>query len=463
MAVVATPVAIAGAPTKGTRRDNDNTSTRAGGPIEAEGRAAWRKRPNLLLIVTDDQRATELTRMPATKRYFQKAGVKFANGYTTTPLCCPARASIFSGQYMHNHKVFTNGESTQFDQQHSLERYLDDGGYFTGIIGKFLNGPRWIRRPPHYFDRFVISKRFPYYDGLWNDNGVNQEIARYSTSYMGSQAVKFLSEGESRDARPWFLVLGTTAPHAPYTPQDKYADVKVGPWYGNPAVEEKDKSDKPSYVRRKPRRLRLGRQTRRGQVRTLISVDDMVGKIFRGIKSMNETRRTLAVYISDNGLLWGEHGLVNKTAPYTMSIRIPMYMRWPGKVTRGKTDYRISTNVDVAPTLLDAAGLLWKISEPMDGHSLLRSERRAELLTEYHEYAWSTPTWASIRTRHLQYVEYRKDGDVIFKEFYRLGRDPWQLRNLLKDDDPRDPKRSFVARLHDKLTRLRNCRAAKCP
>ncbi|MDQ3986827.1 MAG: sulfatase [Actinomycetota bacterium] len=461
---LAVPASLAGSSSKPAPRENEIKLGRADGlQSEASKGAAYRRRPNILLIVTDDQRASGLEHMPATKRYFQAGGVNFRNAYATTPLCCPARASIFSGQYMHNHKVFKNQQSVRFDQEHSLERYLNDGGYFTGIIGKFLNGGRWVRRPPNYFDRFIISKRFPYYDGVWNDNGVSKEIARYSTSYMGSEAVEFLSKGENRDPRPWFLVLGTTAPHAPYTPQDKYADAKISPWYGNPAVGEKDKSDKPPYVRRKPQRLALGRSTRQQQIRTLMSLDDMVRRIFLKLRSANETRRTLAVYISDNGFLWGEHGLVNKTVPYTMSIRVPMFMRWPRKLDPGTTDYRISTNVDLAPTLLDAAGLRGRVSRPMDGHSLLRTGGRSTLLTEYREYKWSTPTWASIRTRKFQYIEYFKRGTLIFREFYRLTKDPWQLRNLLKDDDRNDPNRRFVARLHDKLNRLRSCRAGRCP
>jgi arylsulfatase A-like enzyme len=200
------------------------------------------------------------------------------------------------------------------------------------------------------------------------------------------------------------------------------------------------------------------RKVRRMQLRTLMSVDDMIGGLFHELRRAGEVEDTLALFLSDNGFLWGEHGLIKKMLPYTRSIRIPLLMRWPGEVEAGAIDHRFATNLDIAPTVLEAAGL--PADRGMDGRSLLGHWNRDRLLIEFFE-AQGRPSWASTVTRSYQYTEYYEDTDaVVFREYYDMERDPWQLDNLLAGDEA---NRVDIPRLSDRLARDRECRAAACP
>lgn len=217
-------------------------------------------------------------------------------------------------------------------------------------------------------------------------------------------------------------------------------------------MRERDRSDKPPYVRETRTPRATGAAHRRGQLRTLMSVDDMVGDLFRALRRSGELEDTVAVYLSDNGYMWGEHGLVGKTAPYGMSVRVPLYVRWPGAVARRATDDRLVANVDVAPTILEAAGVAPDPDVPMDGRPLTNDHERDRLLLEF----WArpgrdTPNWAAtIRARSL-YVEYfEPDGAyrVPFREYYDLVADEFELRNLLADATAsNDPPAALSAQL----------------
>ena len=147
-------------------------------------------------------------------------------------------------------------------------------------------------------------------------------------------------------------------------------------------------------------------QTERDKMlRTLMSADDMVGKVFDELHTLKERRDTLAIFLSDNGYAWGEHGIRGKWRPYTESIRVPLAMRWPGHFEPGSIDTGIATNVDLAPTIMAAAGL--SPTAPMDGSSLLQPGTRQRPFTEFWgNMAKGRPDWAQIRTRRVAYIEY---------------------------------------------------------
>ncbi len=214
-----------------------------------------------------------------------------------------------------------------------------------------------------------------------------------------------------------------------------------------------------SHLRRSVR----GREIRLKQLRSLESVDDLVQRVFRTLKRKRENRRTLAIFVSDNGFMWGEHRLSEKLHPYTQSIEIPFAIRWPGRVRRGIRTPKPVANIDVAPTILDAAGI--NPQHVVDGRSLLKSWRRRRLLLEHWKQGTSVPSWKSLRTRRLQYIEYfDSEGRRTFREYYNLRRDPWQLRNLLRDGKKRSgPSRSRLLRLHVHLKRAADCSGAGCP
>jgi arylsulfatase A-like enzyme len=419
--------------------------------------------PNVLIIVTDDQRKGTLGVMPHTKRLFRRQGVTFPNAYVSTPLCCPSRTSILTGQYAHNHGVRTNMQATSLDTNSIVPRYLADAGYENAIFGKFLNAWPLGWDPPH-FDQWAVSRKFPYYGGQWSVDGQIGSESTYSTRFIADKGAKFIQQMDrTDDLKPWMLILGVAAPHGPAIPEKKYADAPVPGWSGNPAVFERDRSDKIPGIRRRGTGSFPDRVERRtAQLRTLLSVDDLVKKIFRTLEETGEARDTIAFFISDNGYSLGEHGLGGKTSPYSASVQIPLMVRWPGQITPG-TDPRFAMNIDVAPTIMDAADLRIDPGRPMDGRSLLNGSARRSILLEYFHYnLFDSPSWASLRTRRYQYIEYYDEEDrIIFRELYLLKKDPWQLNNVLYGGDrPHKPK---VSLLHRKLTEQRTCVGSNCP
>jgi arylsulfatase A-like enzyme len=422
-------------------------------------------KPNVLIIVTDDQRIGSLGVMPQTRRYLVDGGTNFKQAFVTTPLCCPSRSSIFSGRYAHNHGVVNNGPglAESLNQESLVQFYLHRAGYLTGLFGKYLNKWRTTQAPPNFDDYAFFSEGEPYFRGNWNHDGTLVSPPLYSTTYINTLAQEFVRTAEKTDDQPWFLYLATAAPHGPSIADRRYRHAPVPPWSGEPAVSEKDRSDKPPYVRQDHASLAHGRLIRERQLHTLMSVDDMVGQLLDLLRSLGEERRTLVFFISDNGIVWGDHGLRGKIVPYTPSIQVPMMMMWPGHVPAGENDNALVANIDIAPTILDAAGL--SPDQPMDGHSLLRgTPQRKSLLTEYTFMPqYNVPTWASLRTKSFQYIEeYNPEGtQVRFREYYDLTADPWQLDNLLADRDPsNDPD---VAALSRRLALERTCAGSDCP
>ena len=418
-------------------------------------------RPNFVVFMTDDQRGDEtLESMPKTRRWFARGGVRFTNGFATTPVCCPSRSTTFSGRYTHNHGNLNNQTTTKLDYDATIMKYLQDAGYETGLVGKFLL--QWkASTPPPFFDSWALTEG-GYYGTAWGTDG-GEATLDYSTTETSRQALRILDAFERQDSRPFFLYVATQAPHGPWEPEPRYAEADVGPWIGNPAVAESDRSDKPPHVSGFHVDLREGADLRQATLRTLLSVDDMVDAVMSRLTAHGELGNTVAVFTSDNGFLWGEHGMHSKFNPYSSSIGVPLLVRWPGKLAAGRSDNRLVGNVDVAPSLLAAAGITPALKYPFDGRpfltaSGLATEKRPEAYLEYFEDEDrpTIPAWSSIRSASFQYVEYYDaSGQVTFREYYDLKADPWQLTNLLGDGNPdNDPDTSAIV---DRLTRYRTC------
>lgn len=413
-------------------------------------------RPNILIILTDDQRAMDTMQvMPLTQEWFAQGGTTYTNGYAPTPLCCPARAAIMSGRFAHNNGVKTNAQAEFLAQDSTLQAQLQAAGYRTALVGKYLNG--WpIAKDPPYFHRWHVLNPQPdtYYGNEFNNNGTVSAEPDYSTDAIRDKAVNLIQNDlGGTDEQPWFLYVAPFAPHHPWEPAQRHATADVGTWPGNPAVFETDKSDKPEYVRKSKRDLALAQANREGQLRSLLAVDELVDELFQTLQTEGE-QDTIAFFLSDNGFMWSEHGLGSKNHPYTESIRIPFLARWPGRFAAGQNDGRFVANIDIAPTVLEAAGVTPNPLYPLDGRSLLGPGRRSKILNE----GWTVRgPWASIRTPSYQYIEMYADvgGDVRFREYYDLREDPWQLQNLYGDPSPRnDP---FIGPLHDELAAARGC------
>ncbi|MDP9223260.1 MAG: sulfatase [Actinomycetota bacterium] len=442
---------------------------------DAIGGTAHAHRPNVLIILMDDQRSGggSLAAMPKTRRWFRK-GKRFSNFFVTTPLCCPSRSSILTGRYAHNHGVKQNSEANHLDPRSTIERYLHDAGYFTGIAGKYLN--RWKpTEPPPYFDRSALISDENQYENVYYDfrAGVDGRAIdyaglspydKYSTHFLSDHALGFLRSWHRRDStRPWFLYVAPYSPHPPYQPEPKYENAPIPRWRPDPAVGERDRSDKPDWVRRSHVELGEASSIRAQQLRTLKSADDMVGRIFRRLLKQHDLGNTMVFFLSDNGFFWGEHGLEKKSQPYIQAVHVPMMMRWPGHV-RGRRATRLTANIDLAPAILSATGIQPSPQFPMDGKSLLTKNTRRRLLLEYWKGGWEplhVPRWLSTLTADSQYIQYYKHSKVIFREYYNLRKDPWELHNLLRDGDPsNDPN---VRALASVLRRERTCVGSQCP
>ncbi len=425
-------------------------------------------RPNVLIVITDDQRGdSTMTRrtMPNALRWFARGGTRYPKAYAATPLCCPSRASMMTGQLAHNHGVVGNlwPQVQELDHATTIQRYLHDAGYRTGIFGKFFN--HWpLRRNPPHFDRWATFFR-GYRDASFNVQGTVQRVNAYTTTFVGRRAAAFVRAAEEADDTPWLMYVSVFAPHGRATPEPRYADAPVGEWAGNPAVTESDRGDKPPYVQAiepAPFSRYLARAT--AERRTLLSVDDVIADLSAVLRETGEERDTLAFLVGDNGKLWGEHGLEHKRVPYTPSVNVPLLARWPGGgLAAGGVDGRLVTTADIGATVLAAAGI--EPAHLVDGRSLLDPSWRREHVLLEHWGAVDVPSWASIVTAREQYVEYydgsSPEGTPTFREYYDTASDPWQLRNLLADeDDANDPD---VSALVNAIARYAACRGTDGP
>jgi arylsulfatase A-like enzyme len=426
--------------------------------------------PNVLVIVTDDQPLQTMQVMPNTRRIFGKGGVRFTHAIVTTPSCCPSRASIFTGEYAHNHGIHHNVPIENFDQGATIQHYLHDAGYYTSIVGKYLN--KWdLSQDPPYFDHWVINPGSPnnrhyFYNSLWRIGNHQRTVHRYSTSFVSDEAISALDKATASE-RPWYLYLAPLAPHAdigvPPFVDTRDRGAPIPSWRRNPAVGERNRSDKPPFVQRIPYRPRYARKLRSRQLRSLMPVDRMVARVFRYLRTTHQERNTLAIFISDNGMLWGDHGLATKLYPYLRSIRVPMYLRWPGNVPAGTKDDRLVANIDIAPTILQATHNGGALHKPVDGKSLLdNSWRRNRILAEGWRFTFlRLPNWAATLTPRYEFISYYRQGHRLAQEYYDLKSDPGEMSNLLSDGiRGNNPDVPFLSK---RLRRDRHCVGDACP
>jgi arylsulfatase A-like enzyme len=383
-------------------------------------------RPNVLVLVTDDQRANTYATMPRTVAKLRAEGTEFSNAVAVTPTCCPSRATIMSGQYPHNHGTFFSSPQSAelYDKGDSLQADLHAAGYFTAMVGKYFNG---IRTNPPHFDRWATSPSIGYFNSLWNVNGVETTSTGYATTFARNRSLEYLSEFDATDdGKPWYAYIGFKAPHEPSKPEAAFANATFPPWRNDPANTESDLSDKPQYVRDNAVTLEHSKSLRRGMFRTLYSVDNAIMSIFDRLSALGEMDNTLVFLLSDHGFMWWEHKLSAKHAPYDPSVRIPMFVRWPGHFAAGAKRTEVVATLDVAPTVYAATGIIPE--HVMDGKPL-GSSNRARIFLEF--YAGSrVPSWNALWSPTETYVRYASE-----REYYAPD-DPWQLTNRYKDGIP---------------------------
>jgi arylsulfatase A-like enzyme len=428
-------------------------------PTSDPAQAQLIERPNILVIVTDDQRADEesMSVMPQTLKLFKHQGTSFENAVTTTSLCCPSRASIFSGKYMHNHGIRSNRDGATYDAIDSIQHELGEAGYLRGFAGKYMN---FFEQDPPFWDRWAQQSSLQdegYSNTMFNVDGKTVK-ADYSTTFVGDKTIDFMESFEKQDDTPWLLFAAPYAPHKPAEPQPKYAGANLPAWDKTPAFYERGKelSDKPDVIRTQETSLKDVKRIRANQLRSLMSVDDMVGRVFDRMFELEE-RNTLAIFMSDNGFLWYEHQLEGKRHPYSPSVRIPLYMRWPGRVNPGTTPDRIVANIDIAPTVYEATGIT--PSYVVDGRSLLQSTARERILVEYQkdDVGLHAMSYSGLWSPLTKYTEY----ETGFREYYAAD-DPHELENLFHNGKPNDDP-GDAQQMSALLELYKTCAGPTCP
>jgi len=436
-------------------------------------------RPNIIVIMTDDQPDHTVAYMPTMMKELVPNSVNFTNGFVTTPLCCPSRVSILSGEYVHNHQVYTNqmptGGAEKFDATTSIATWMKDAGYRTAYYGKYLNGyeklqPRGVV-PPGWDEWGAFLGQSDSYDEdagnleyffnfTMSENGEVVEYPRnkenFGADVVTTKSVNFINQ--ARNA-PFFLFIGYYNPHSPYISAPRHQDTtfRTGSgwdWfqYRPPNFNEKDISDKPAYLRDFSPLSEGEVDTAHKQIlRSLLSVDDGVVSILNALDKTGLREKTIIVYLSDNGIALGNHRFgVSKNCAYEECVTVPFIVYAP-TLFPARNDDHLVANIDPAPTFVDLAG--GAIPESVNGKSLLpllkdgNASWRDDILFEH----WRTesgegsmiPEFYAVRTMEWKYVEY-ETGE---KELYDLVNDPYELNNLAGKRKYREIEAQLAERL----------------
>jgi N-acetylglucosamine-6-sulfatase len=415
-------------------------------------------RPNIILILTDDLDANSIDRMPQLQRYLIDEGLTFENAFVTDPLCCPSRATILRGQYAHNHGVLTNGPplggfrrfESRGNEKSTIATWLNDEGYRTVLIGKYLNGMPSGYKPPGWDETYT---------------GGFQAEHEYHTDWFSDQADAFIRRAD-RGGAPFFMYLATKAPHAPATPARRHRNEFRGLEAPRPpSFNEEDVSDKPKYVRDKApfsaRKIEQIDDLYRKRLRSMLAVDEMISLLVRRLDATGQLNNTYIFFTSDNGFSLGEHRRPwAKGVAYEEVIRVPLIVRGPGVPAGDVRDHMVLNN-DFAPTFAQ----LGRTSAPafVDGRSLNPlldrdtpdpANWRSAFLVEGHAGGRSHhPTYSAVRTSDHLWVEY-VNGE---RELYDLHEDPYQLESMHESADP-----ALQENLKGRLAALERCSQQAC-
>lgn len=428
-------------------------------------------RPNILFILCDDLRPAALgcyggphVQTPNIDR-LAREGVRFQNAFCTTSLCSPSRASILSGLYAHTHGV-TNNFTEYPTALASFPKQLQQAGYATAYVGKWHMGED-NDEPRPGFDWFVTHKgQGKYYDTEFNLNGTKREVIKgYYTTVVTDLVLDWL--GKQSKEKPWCMMLGHKAPHSFYTPEPKYEHAfdnvrvpypasafKLGTkpawvkerlytWHGiyGPLFEWRKKfpDDRPEAVKDFENMVH-------GYWGTILSVDDSLARLRKWLEDTQQLDNTLIVFMGDNGLLEGEHGMVDKRTAHDPSLRIPIIVRYPGLVAADKPKVinQIALTIDMAPSLLELCG-----APPLPdihGRSWVKLVKDGDpdwrtsffYACDYEKQFPYTPNVRAVRTDEWLYAHYPhgdRKPDRHKAELYNIPSDPDQVDNLV--DDPR--------------------------
>lgn len=422
--------------------------------------AAPGNRPNIIMIITDDQPKNTMKYLPYTERTLAKDGMTFTNAYVTTGLCCPSRASILTGQYAHNHKVFNNrppnGGVKKFNDKETLPVWLKREGYTTALVGKYLNGYDSIA--PY------IPPGWSHWVAFDDDNGkyINYKLTinkksksfgkdekDYSTDVLAEEAVQFIKKTK----QPFFLYFAPHTPHGVPRPAYRHENNcdKTPPIDTKPNYNENDVSDKPQWIKKLPKlsknEIKKQQEEFDRKMCTLKALDEAVKDMIQALG--NKRNDTIIIFMSDNGYVFGEHRWKQKECFYEECVAVDMIISYP-KITKGKmTTNQFALNIDLAPTILELAGI--KIPPSVDGSSLvplLRGEDKtiheSFLIETYNNESNPKGQDYGIRKGQYKYQELAT-GE---KELYDLKQDPHELNNVANNPDYKNIRDQLAIELY---------------
>ena len=452
--------------------------------------AAETARPNILFVLCDDLRWDALScaghphlKTPHIDR-LAKEGVFFQNAFCTTSLCSSSRASILSGLYAHAHGVTNNFTEYPKDLA-SFPKLLQAAGYETAYLGKWHMGEENDEKRPG-FDYFVSHKgQGKYFDTEFNLNGERREVVPgYYTTVVTDLAVKWLDrQFDASHGKPWVMMLGHKAPHSFYFPEEKYQHA-----FDSVEVKYPDTAfaldDKPKWIKDRlptwhgiygplfewrkkfpdssPEAVKDFAAMTRAYWGTILSVDDSVGRLTAWLTEHKQLDNTIVVFMGDNGLLNGEHGMVDKRTMHEPSIRIPLIVRYPGltAITLSKKIPQQVLTVDMAPSLLDLCGV--KAPDKLHGRSWKRLVQTGGDPAWRHSFLYHynyekqfpyTPNVRGVRTDEWKYIHYPHGDDKPDRhmaELYNLKSDPEERHNLIAKPE----HAARVKELQAELTRV---------
>jgi N-acetylglucosamine-6-sulfatase len=485
--------------------------------VERTANAGAPDHPNIIMILTDDLDAGSISHMPNLRSQLIERGTTFENAFVTDPLCCPSRATILRGQYAHNHEITGNepphGGFEKFRslgrQNSTIATWLESTGYRTILVGKYMNGYEGTHVPPGWDEWYAVSGN--YMSTRLNENGHIVEYdpeQDYFTDVLAERAISYVRRpGGGAPSffvphRPFFMWLGTTAPHQPAEPAPRHADALPNVSLPRPpSFDEGDVSDKPAWIRDNPplnpEQISLAEDLYRKRLQSMLAVDDMIGQLVDALRESGELDNTYLVFTSDNGFHLGTHRLTSgKWTAYEEDIRVPLIVRGPG-VPEGRKLEQLVLNNDLAPTFAELAGA--DVPSFVDGRSLTplltddppddwrraflveamaesaevppsvddssvvplltgdtqppEDTRRSSPLDEAPLKDAGRPGLVAVRTEDRMYVEY-ETGE---SELYDLREDPYELNNVYKETGL-----EHLWRLEGWLDSLRDCAGDEC-
>ena len=464
-----------------SRREALGTIPASAALLSRCGRSATTDRPNILFVMTDDQTAEQMScagnqilQTPNMDRIANE-GIRFQNAFCTNSLCAPGRGSILTGCYSSVHGIRGNSEKKDAieilnPELPTFPELLQQAGYQTALMGKYH-----IRQDPKGFDEWeILPGQGTYFDPEFIENGVTRKHTGYVTDIITDKTLAWLDRRDT--TRPFCLLFQHKAPHRPFTPaprhahlwddmefpypetyEDDYATRKVAALAADMKFENSlagDYPDLPSGLSAADTKRWIFQRFVKDHYRALTGVDENLGRVLDYLDTHQLSRNTLIIYTTDNGYFLGEHGWYDKRFMYEPSLRIPLVLRYPGGCAAGQVSDQMALNIDVAPTILDYAGIT--LPDEMHGRSLRplmdgskAVKWRQSVYYAYYEDSWrmaqmsrdemTDPTFQyftahrvgphrGVRTDRYKLIEYYSEGS--YWELFDLQADPHEVTNL---------------------------------